>query len=202
MPAYAGDGKGIVFVQAAMKYGSRQATLGFSDQARRDAGGRRMRAARGPLKRPKDPGPGHHPPSVGACEESRPMTFAVRPIARAALPAGVLLAVPLVAMRFTDDVAWSPFDFVFMGALLFGTFLTFDAAARRLASRAQRAAVAFALATAFLLVWVNASVGIVGAPGGPNVLYLGVLAVGPQRFSAPPGAGGDRKSTRLNSSHT
>jgi hypothetical protein len=27
-------------------------------------------------------------------------------------------------------------------------------------------------------VWVNASVGIIGAPGGPNVLYLGVLAVG------------------------
>ncbi|MFU8889215.1 MAG: hypothetical protein ACNA8N_11505 [Trueperaceae bacterium] len=118
------------------------------------------------------------------------MTFAVRPIARAALPAGVLLAVPLVAMRFTDDVAWSPFDFVFMGALLFGTFLTFDAAARRLASRAQRAAFAAALATAFLLVWVNASVGIIGAPGGPNVLYLGVLAVGPQRFSAPPSAWG------------
>lgn len=106
------------------------------------------------------------------------MTIAVRPIARAALPAGVLLAIPLVAMRFTDDVAWSPFDFVFMGALLFSTFLTFDVAARRLASRAQRAAVAVALATAFLLVWVNASVGIIGAPGGLNDLYLGVLAVG------------------------
>jgi len=106
------------------------------------------------------------------------MTIDATPIARAALPTGALLAIPLVAMRFTDQVAWSPFDFAFMGALLFGTFLAFEAAARRATSRSQRVAVAFALATAFLLVWVNASVGIIGAPGGPNVLYLGVLAVG------------------------
>jgi hypothetical protein len=106
------------------------------------------------------------------------MTIDAQPLARAALPTGVLLAIPLVAMPFSDEVAWSPFDFAFMGALLFGAFLTFDVAARRATSRAQRAAIVFALATAFLLVWVNASVGIIGAPGGPNVLYLGVLAVG------------------------
>jgi hypothetical protein len=106
------------------------------------------------------------------------MTIDARPIARAALPTGVLLSIPLVAMRFTDEVAWSPFDFAFMGALLFGTFLAFDVATRQATSRTQRAAVALGVATAFLLVWVNASVGILGAPGGPNVLYLGVLAVG------------------------
>ncbi|MFO7544452.1 MAG: DUF1801 domain-containing protein [Trueperaceae bacterium] len=38
MPAYARDGKVVVFVQAATKFGSRYATLGFSDQARLDDG--------------------------------------------------------------------------------------------------------------------------------------------------------------------
>ena len=38
MPAYARDGKVVVFFQAAKKFGSRYATLGFSDQARLDDG--------------------------------------------------------------------------------------------------------------------------------------------------------------------
>jgi len=38
MPAYAREGKVVVFFQAAAKFGSRYATLGFSDQARLDEG--------------------------------------------------------------------------------------------------------------------------------------------------------------------
>lgn len=38
MPAYARDGKVVVFFQAAKKFGSRYATLGFSDQAQLDDG--------------------------------------------------------------------------------------------------------------------------------------------------------------------
>jgi len=38
MPAYARDGKVVVFFQAAKKFGSRYATLGFSDQALLDDG--------------------------------------------------------------------------------------------------------------------------------------------------------------------
>jgi hypothetical protein len=106
------------------------------------------------------------------------MTIDAKPIARAALASGALLLIPLAAMLVADDVAWSPFDFAFMGALLFGTSLAFELLARRAASPAQRAGFALALAAGLLLVWVNASVGILGAPGGPNVLYLGVLAVG------------------------
>ncbi|MFO7544454.1 MAG: hypothetical protein R6W77_03060 [Trueperaceae bacterium] len=106
------------------------------------------------------------------------MTIDAKPVALAALASGALLLVPLVAMRITDDMAWSPFDFAFMGALLFGTFLAFTLVTRRATSLAQRAAVALPLAAGLLLVWVNAAVGIIGAPGGPNVLYLGVLGVG------------------------
>ena len=38
MPAYARDGKVVVFFQAGQKFGSRYATLGFSDQAHLDDG--------------------------------------------------------------------------------------------------------------------------------------------------------------------
>jgi uncharacterized protein YdhG (YjbR/CyaY superfamily) len=39
MPAYARDGKVVCFFQAAQKFKTRYATLGFSDQANLDAGG-------------------------------------------------------------------------------------------------------------------------------------------------------------------
>ena len=38
MPAYARDGKIVVFFQPASKFKARYATLGFSDQARLDDG--------------------------------------------------------------------------------------------------------------------------------------------------------------------
>ena len=38
MPAYARDGKVVCFFQSAEKFGSRYATLGFSDEANLDAG--------------------------------------------------------------------------------------------------------------------------------------------------------------------
>ena len=44
---------------------------------------------------------------------------------------------------------------------------------------AYRAAVGVALAAAFILVWVNLAVGIIGSEDNPaNVMYGGVLAVG------------------------
>jgi hypothetical protein len=44
---------------------------------------------------------------------------------------------------------------------------------------AYRAAVAVALATAFLLAWANLAVGVIGSEDNPaNLMYVGVLAVG------------------------
>ena len=102
-----------------------------------------------------------------------------RSIVRAALVAAAILAVPLSATLFTDGAAWGPGDFVTAGAVLFGTGLAFDLAVRKARSNAYRAAIGLALAAAFLLIWINLAVGIIGEPGEPaNVMYLGVLAVG------------------------
>ena len=75
--------------------------------------------------------------------------------------------------------AWTLFDFVFAGALIFGTGLTFVLAARKAGNIAYRVAVGVALAAAFILVWVTGAVGIIGSEdNNANLMYFGVLAVG------------------------
>mgnify|MGYP006299623595 CR=1 FL=1 len=99
--------------------------------------------------------------------------------ARPLLAAGVSLAVPLVAMQLTAEVNWTPGDFAFAGALIFGTGFAFELALRATASTAYRWAVGLALAAGFLLVWVNGAVGIIGSSdNSANLMYAGVLAVG------------------------
>ena len=95
-----------------------------------------------------------------------------------ALAVALILLVPLIAMQFSDEVAWSPFDFAFAGALLFGTGLAFELISRKSSTIAYRAAVGVALVTAMLLVWINLAVGIIGSEDNPaNKMYLGVLAI-------------------------
>jgi hypothetical protein len=96
-----------------------------------------------------------------------------------ALATASLLMVPLVAMRFTDEVNWSLFDFIVMGILLSGTGLTYVLISRMSDSIAYRAAVGVAVVAGFLLIWVNLAVGIIGSEDNPaNAMYIGVLAVG------------------------
>ena len=93
--------------------------------------------------------------------------------------AALLLLLPLVAMQFTEEVVWDVADFAVAGALLVGTGVTFELAARKTGNRAYRAAVGIALAAAFILVWVNGAVGIIGNESNDaNLMYGGVLAVG------------------------
>lgn len=103
---------------------------------------------------------------------------APHPATRPAIAAAAILTLPLVAMQFTEQVDWSPADFVFMGALIFGTGLLFELASRRSGSTAYRVGAGMGLLAALLLVWVNGAVGIIGSENNPaNLMYLGVLAV-------------------------
>jgi hypothetical protein len=102
-----------------------------------------------------------------------------RSAARVALATAVILLLPLLAMQFTDEVVWGPVDFVVVGALLFGTGLAYQLAARKADAIPYRAAVGIALAAALLLIWINLAVGIIGSEDNPaNWMYGGVLAVG------------------------
>jgi hypothetical protein len=98
---------------------------------------------------------------------------------RIALATAFILLLPLVAMQFTDEVAWGLTDFVVAGVLLFGTGLTYELVARKGSNIAYRVAVGVALAAALLLVWISLAVGIIGSEDNPaNLTYIGVLAVG------------------------
>jgi hypothetical protein len=59
---------------------------------------------------------------------------------RVAIATALVLLLPLVAMQFTDEVAWSPFDFAFAGVLLAGTGLLLEMAVRKPGNIALRAA--------------------------------------------------------------
>ena len=100
-------------------------------------------------------------------------------IAAWATVAALILLLPLFAMKVTDQVVWDVADFAFFGALLVGAGGTYELAARKTGKTAYRAAVGVALAAAFLLVWVNGAVGVIGTEGDDaNLMYGGVLAVG------------------------
>lgn len=91
----------------------------------------------------------------------------------------MLLLAPLVAMRFTSEVNWTVSDFIFAGILfaLIGGALELAIWASR--NRAYRAGAALALLGAFLTIWANVAVGIVGSENNPpNMLFFAALLVG------------------------
>lgn len=93
--------------------------------------------------------------------------------------AALLLLLPLIAMQFTDEVVWGVGDFATFGALLLAVGLPYELAVRKTGDSAYRAAVGVALVAAFLLVWINLAVGIIGDEGNPaNLMYVVVLAIG------------------------
>jgi hypothetical protein len=93
--------------------------------------------------------------------------------------AAFLLLLPMVAMQFSEEMAWGPGDFVLFGAMLFVACGTYELAVRMTGNNSYRAAVGVAVATAFILVWMNLAVGIIGSEENPaNLMYGGVLAVG------------------------
>jgi hypothetical protein len=90
------------------------------------------------------------------------------------------LSVPAAAMLFkAEGWGWSLHDFVIMWVLMAGAGFAYALATRSTVHVAYRVATAIALVTAFLLVWVNGAVGIIGSDDNPaNAMYAGVLIVG------------------------
>ena len=89
-----------------------------------------------------------------------------------------LLMLPFISMRFTSEVNWTASDFVFAGVLIGSVGVTLELAVRMTRNHAYRAGVGLVLAAAFLLIWINGAVGIIGSEDNPlNLLYGGVLAI-------------------------
>lgn len=86
----------------------------------------------------------------------------------------LILSIPLLG-----NWPWTLSDFVFAGALIFGTGSLFEVARKNAGSNnAYKIAAGLALAATFLLIWINGAVGIIGSENNPaNLMYDGVLAI-------------------------
>lgn len=73
---------------------------------------------------------------------------------------------------------WTASDFVVFGAMLLTVATIITLAMRKSRNTAYRSAVGVAVAAAFLLVWINGAVGIIGSENNDaNLMFFGVLAV-------------------------
>ena len=95
-----------------------------------------------------------------------------------ALVTVIILSIPLVAMQFTNQVDWKPVDFIVMGALIFGTGSSYVLLTRTSPNIIHRAAVAMAIGSTLLLIWVNLAVGLIGSgPNAANLMYIGIVII-------------------------
>ena len=100
--------------------------------------------------------------------------------------AGMLLAIPALAMQVSDEVNWTVSDFVFAGVMIIGTGLLYEGVTKLSDSLAYRTGAVMALAAAFLLIWINLAVGIIGNEDDPHnaAYFCEVLLAAATAFTA------------------
>jgi hypothetical protein len=93
--------------------------------------------------------------------------------------AACLLLLPALAMRLgAPGVVWTAEDFVAMGLMLAVACALYELGAWLDGGIAYRAGIGLAVLTAFLTVWVNVAVGMLGDEGNPaNMMFAGVLVI-------------------------
>jgi len=91
--------------------------------------------------------------------------------------AAILLLLPAVAMQFTSEVDWDARDFIIMGAVIGMIGLGTEFLVRRSSGTAYRIGAVVAMATAFLTIWVNLAVGMIGDENPYNLLFFAVILV-------------------------
>jgi hypothetical protein len=92
--------------------------------------------------------------------------------------AAFLLLLPAIAMQFATGVDWNSRDFTIMGVMLVIACGSCELAARASTSGAYRLGAGMAVGTAFLTVWANLAVGMIGSEANPyNLVFAGVLGV-------------------------
>jgi|ETNmetMinimDraft_3_1059899.scaffolds.fasta_scaffold113606_2 uncharacterized membrane protein len=81
---------------------------------------------------------------------------------------GLLLLIPLIAMQLTDEVNWSFFDFIIMGALLTITGLLIGIILKKVKSYKYKKVLIVTILLIFLLIWAELAVGLFGTPFAGN----------------------------------
>lgn len=75
-----------------------------------------------------------------------------------------ILAIPLVAMQFTNEVDWKLFDFIIMGTLLTITGLAIELVIRKVKPTNWRIGICLAILILLFLTWAELAVGLFGTP--------------------------------------
>jgi hypothetical protein len=71
--------------------------------------------------------------------------------------------IPLLAMKFTEDVNWSIYDFVVMGFLLLFFSLGIDLTMKKVKNGSIKILYVVLAILIFLLIWAELAVGIFGS---------------------------------------
>lgn len=75
-----------------------------------------------------------------------------------------LLAIPLIAMRFTAEVQWGLMDFVVAGGLLLSVGLLIAFVMNQPVFQKYRWVIISSVVLVFLLLWTELAVGVFGSP--------------------------------------
>lgn len=100
----------------------------------------------------------------GIIKENITFILMQKSILRVVLVTALILAVPLVAMQFTNEVDWDIRDFTIIGALLLVTGFTYELGVKRIKNVNYRTMAGLALLAALFLIWAELAVGVFGSP--------------------------------------
>ena len=77
---------------------------------------------------------------------------------------GLLLSIPLIAMQLTDEVNWSFFDFIIIGALITITGLLIGIVLKSFKYYKYKKILIVTILLTCLLIWAEFAVGLFGTP--------------------------------------
>ena len=73
-----------------------------------------------------------------------------------------LLLIPLIGMTITNEINWSPFDFIIMGSLLIFLSIGINLVSNRTKNLKTRFLYIGILVIIFMLIWAELAVGVFG----------------------------------------
>lgn len=80
----------------------------------------------------------------------------------------LLLVIPLIGMCITEEINWSPFDFIIMGVLILSVSIGINFTLNKTKNLKNRIIYIGILGLLFLLVWAELAIGVFGTPFAGN----------------------------------
>jgi uncharacterized membrane protein AbrB (regulator of aidB expression) len=80
----------------------------------------------------------------------------------------LLLVIPLIGMCITEEINWSPFDFIIMGVLILSVSIGINFTLNKTKNLKNRIIYIGILGLLFLIIWAELAVGIFSSPFAGN----------------------------------